>query len=406
MQTQLKLRADRATQDSASGSRTVKILRSAEEVESVREFWSSCSGTLDSDIDVFLTKNSDIPEGLRPCVLVLYRGGKPVALMAGRIVRRRIEFRLGWFTLFKPLVNVFTIRGGLRGDASSDSCQELVRAIIECLKNGEADVALLSHVDADSALFRCLKSKTGFLFRDHFTPLRPHRKRVLPGSIDQLYAELSGNERWRFRRIAKRLSNEFSGKVRVDRFETLAGLDRTLTVVEEVARKTWQRAMGGGFSMEASLLKALRIQAEGGWLRIYTLYLADKPCAFWIGALYRRTFYSEYLGYNLEYASYSVGTYLLSRMMQDFCSEGVEAIDFGSSDEEYKKRYGNVMWHESDLHVFAPSPRGLILSGMKMITVLLREPTRTFLERTNLIQRVKKIWRRVSMNRVESAPGS
>lgn len=396
MQAQLKPEENGAVPLGDSTSRTVRVLRSIEEVESAREFWSSCPGSLDSDIDVLLLAHASTREAPRPCVHVLYRGGKPFALMAGRIFRTRFVFRLGWLSLFEPLVNVLTIRGGMRGDASPESCQELVRGIIQCLKNGEADVAVLKHVEADSALFHCAKSESGALFRDHFTSLRPHRKRELPGSVDQLYADLSGHERKRFRQIAKKLSSDFAGKVRVDRLDTVADLDRTLEVVEQIAKKTWQRNVGGGSHMDAWLLETFKTLAEKGWLRVYTLYLADKPCAFWIGALYWQTFFSEYTGYDQDYADYSVGTYLLSRVMEELCSEGAKAIDFGASDEEYKKRFGNVTWRETDLHLFAPSPKGFALSALRATTVFLHESSRAFLMRTNLIQRAKKMWRRVS----------
>jgi hypothetical protein len=398
-QTQIKFQADLASQELGAVDGAVRILRSATEVEAVREFWSSCAGTRDSDIDIFLGGLRNNSEDLQPRVLVLYRGGKPVVLMAGKIIRREFTFRVGYFRLFKPTVNVMTIPyGGVRGEASSEDCRKFIQEIIKCLENGEADVALLQYVDADSALFRCAKSEPRFLFRDHFTPLRPHRKRKLPGSIEQLYVESSHGSK-QFRRVAKRLSNEFSGQVRVDRFEALADLGRTLAVVEEIAKKTWQRkASSIGFHIkDASLLEALKTEAEGGHLRVYTLHLGGKPCAFWIGAIYQRTFFSDFLGYDPDYARFSPGTYLLSQIMEEFCSQGVEEIDFGFSDEEYKRRFGNVMWQDTSVHVFAPSPIGLALSSMRMITALLNEGARALLKRANLYQNAKIAWRKMAM---------
>src|ERR1035437_4739949 len=104
-QTQLEFQADLATRELGAVDGAVRILRSAAEVESVREFWSSSHGTRDSGIDIFLSGLRSNSEALRPRVLVLYRDGKPVALMAGKIVRREFAFRLGWFRLFKPIVN-------------------------------------------------------------------------------------------------------------------------------------------------------------------------------------------------------------------------------------------------------------------------------------------------------------
>lgn len=400
MQTQTNSEVDLALLEPGRGGVTVKVLRTIEEIENIREFWNSRPGTRDSDIDVFLPNHASAHKILRPHVLVLYRGGKPVSLLAGRIIRRPFGFRVGWFDLFRPVIDVLTIPyGGLRGEASPQNCKELVGELIRCLGNKEADIAYFMHLEAHSELFRCVKREPKFAFRDHFTPLRSHRKRKLPVSVEQLYAELSAHERKRFRQIAKTLSKEFCGQVRVRRFGTTADLDEALAVVESVARKTWQRAMGSGFSMSESRLASLRAQAERGWLRVYILYLADKACAFSMGALYQKTFYSDYIGYDPDYTKNSLGTYLLSRMMEEFCSEGVEAIDFGPSEEEYKKRFGSVMWLQADVHLFAPNLKGLVLSGMESIAVLLREPARACLERTDLIQRVKKIWRKVNIRR-------
>jgi Acetyltransferase (GNAT) domain len=400
MRTDTNSQAARASPESGPDSVTVKVLRSAEEIERIREFWNSCPGARDSDIDVFLPKHPSTHQALRPCVLVLYRGGRPSSLLAGRIIHQRFGFRIGWFDLFKPPLDVLTIpQGGLHGDASSDACKELVREIIRCLRNGDADIAYFRHLDAESALFRAVKSEPGFLFRDHFRSLRPHRKRKLPGGVEQLYKDLSANERQRFRRIARALSREFSGQVRVDRFGDVRDLDAALSVVEGIANKTWQQAMGSGFALSELVLNVLRAEAERGWLRVYILYLGGQACAFWIGALYQRTFYSDYLGYDPDFSKHSPGMYLLSQIMEEFCSEGVGAIDFGSVEEEYKKRFGNVMWLQSDRHIFAPTLKGLIFSGMNSIAVLLHEPARAFLERTGLTQRVKRIWREVRRRR-------
>lgn len=394
-----KFPADLVTQENAACDRTVKVLRTIPEIESVREFWSSTPGTRDSDIDIFFPEGvrdkSDAPQ---PRVFVLYRGGKPAVLMIGKIVRREFVFRIGYFRLFKTMANILTIPyGGMRGDASPEECRTLVRAIIQCLSSGEADTALLQYVGAGSALFGCAKNEPNFLLRDHFTPLRPHRKRKLPARIQDLYAESSQGGK-QFRRVAKKLSNEFPGQIRVDRFKVLADLDRTLAVVEEIATKTWQReASRIGFSIkDAALLDVLKTEAAGSHLRVYTLYLGSKPCAFWIGAVYQRTFFSDFLGYDPGYSHYSPGTYLLSQIMEELCSEGVDEIDFGFSDEEYKKRFGNITWEDASVHLFAPSPKGLTLSVMKLIAVLPHETARAFLKRTNLYQRTKMVWRKIA----------
>jgi hypothetical protein len=396
MQTELQLQIGISTPGADSTPQTVRILRSIEEVESLRSFWSTRSGLRDSDIDVFLTTFKNTPAAIAPYVVVLYRGGDPTALMAGRIDHRRLSFRVGYVSLFKPLAKVITFTyGALRGDASPDNCDRLVREVIASLKKGEADVALLEYIDADSFLASSAKRMPGLLARDYFSPIRPHRKRQLPGSVGQMYAALSGNERKHFRKISKFLTSTFSVQLKIDLSDKPGDLERTLQVVEEIAKKTWQRTLGNGFAISSPIVEFFKTQAERGWLRTYLLYLEDKPCAFWIGAVYQGTFFSDFMGYDPEYARYSPGMYLLSRMMEDFCSQGVQAIDFGFSDEEWKRRFGNVQWAETTRYVFALTPKGLRLSAMKAITVLLHEPARALLARTNLVARAKKGWRRI-----------
>jgi hypothetical protein len=212
--------------------------------------------------------------------------------------------------------------------------------------------------------------------------------------VDKLYASLSAHERKRFRQIQRKLNSDFSGRVRLDRLLGANDLDRALGVVEEISKKTWQEKIGKGLKAAGPQLDLFRLEARKSWLRIYTLYVADQPCAFWIGTVYQGLFYSDFVGFDPAYAQYSPGMYLLSQMMEEFCTQGVQVIDFGFTEEEYKKRFGNIVWRETRLHIFAPTFKGLRLAMMRSAAVLVHEPARWLLTRTNLIQRVKKLWRR------------
>jgi hypothetical protein len=375
---------------------TVKVFQTLEEVETLRDFWSTDPGTRDSDIDVLISVCRSSPDALTPHVIVLYRDGAPTALLAGRIVRRQLAFRVGYFNLFKPFVKMLTVPyGGLRGDPSPENCDRLVAEITHSLRRQEAEVALLEHVAKDVPLFRSAKDQPGLLFRDHFVHLRPHRKRILPRSVDQLNSELSGSERKRFRQIAKKLEKDFPKQVLLDHFENLDTLTRTLETVEGIAKKTWQRRFTGAFNTEGPLVDFFRTEAEKGYLRIYTLHLDGTPCAFWVGAVYQGTFFSDFLGYDPQYSRYSLGMFMLSRVMEEFAATGIREIDFGFTDDEYKRRFGNLTWQEASIFIFAPSLRGLKLSAMKATATMLHEPLRALLDRVNLMQRAKRIWRKV-----------
>jgi len=384
---------------------TVRVYRNFKDIEDLRGLWSTWPGTRDSDMDVFLAACRVSSDVLSPCVFVVYRDGKPSALFAGSVHRRRFPLRVGWLTIFKPMANVMVFPyGALRGDACEENCAALVHELLGCLRNGEGHLAFIEQVSNDSSIYRCANSVPGFFCRDHLAAVRPHRQRRLPGSSEEFYSGLSSHKRKDFRQIFKQVARDFSGQVRVDRCDSPAGLDRALQVVEEIASKTWQRQFGGGFTAaDVSLTELLRTEAKNGWLRVYTLYVGQKPCAFWIGAVYQGTFYNDFVGYDPAYARYSPGTYLFLRIVEELCSSGVKEIDFGFSDEEYKKRFANWTWQGSNVYLYAPTRRGVTLSAMKLITTSLNESARYLLERANLIQRVKRVWRRLRITQTGSS---
>jgi hypothetical protein len=376
------------------GSCQVRVLRTAEEVEEIREFWSSTAGTAHSDIDVLLTTCRAGSPGTRPHVLVLYRDGKPVALVSGVISCMGLSLDFGYLR-FRPVVRVLTVPyGGLRGEASPEDCGLLVREMIRSLKNGEAVAACLQNLDTESAFFNCARFSPSFLCRDHLSNIRPHRGRTLPKGVDQVYRELSSNGRRAFKRIRAKLETDFPGQVLLERFGDAKDLGDFLQVVEAIAQRAWQRRIGGGFNMSAPVIEQLRSAAEKGWLRVYILHLAGQPCAFWTGTIYQGVFYCDYAGYDPAYEEYSPGMYILSCIMEDLCSTGFEAIDFAGGPEEWKKRFGNQIRMETTLHIFAPSFEGIRLGFLRLMIVMVKESVRWFLDRAGLTQKVKKMWRK------------
>lgn len=381
------------------GPLCVKVFRNLEEIETLREFWSSCGGLRDSDIDIFLAEQHSSGDVLRPHVLGLCREGKLEALLIGRIVRRQLLFQVGYFSLKSSQVEIMDFPyGALRGNDNPENCQALICEIMNCLKKGDADVAQLQYVNAESALLHYGLRAVGFLLRDRFSPLRPHWKRELPiNDHEGLQTSFSSSERKRFRQIAKKLTTVFHGQVSLVALGAVDELDRIFRDVGELVQKTWQYKLGqGGFNTGAALRAKLKAEAEMGSLRVYILYLAGKPTAFWAGAAYQGVFYSDFMGYDADYAKYSLGTYILSKVLEDLCLHGVRAVDFGFSDEEYKRRFGNVMWQETSLYLFPPTVKGFRLALTRGITALISNASRSLLQRTGLIQKVKKLWRRTS----------
>ena len=74
------------------------------------------------------------------------------------------------------------------------------------------------------------------------------------------------------------------------------------------------------------------------------LYIADRPCSFWIGDVNQGTFGSDYLAYDAEFEKYSPGMCLILKVIEGFCDEnpqGITEVDFATGYAQYKEVLSN-----------------------------------------------------------------
>jgi hypothetical protein len=183
----------------------IRIARDFAEVESLRDAWSRWPGHRDSEIDFYLMILRSYPEVLRPHVIALYRNGQPEAILIGRLEQKKLAFRVGYLTLFRHKARCLEfVYDGLRGNASPENTEILVREVMNCLRSGEADLAILEFVRIDSVLYQFSKTLPGFLGRDTSPSQTGHESLKLPPSIDELYKRMSSKRRSEIRRKAKK----------------------------------------------------------------------------------------------------------------------------------------------------------------------------------------------------------
>ena len=84
----------------------------------------------------------------------------------------------------------------------------------------------------------------------------------------------------------------------------------------------------------------------------------------------------------------------MMRAIEDFCNAGVKDIDFGPGEGRYKEQFGNHSTLESSAWIFAARPKALFLNAVRTTAGTADSITRKLLEKTNLLPRVKRLWRR------------
>lgn len=374
---------------------SVRVIRDIAGIEEIRSFWESWQHHPNSDIDFYLSRFKLRKEFIRPHIIVAYQGGKPDAFLVGRLDQGEVDLKVGHVHISRPRVRTLSfLYAGLLGNGSRENSQMFAHEILENLRQGEAQMAVLPKLTVGSPLHDVALTVPGFLARDWFHAPHLHCTMQVPKRVEDIYAGISSKGRKNLRLQTKKLLSGFPGKVEIKEFRHPGDLDDLMRDVECVAKETYQRGLGVGFEDTPETRERYSLMAQKGCLRSYVLYLAGEPAAFWVGVVYSGTAHLEFLGFHPKFEDYSPGTFLVTKALESFPQDGVKAVDFGYGEEGYKQRFGKQRSQEATIRVFRPTPKGFVLKAVTMQTELIDQLLKKALQRAGLRLRLKKAWGR------------
>ena len=369
-------------------------VHSLHELENLRKIWSSWPGSRDSDIDFFANLVRSRGDRCRPHVIVLARKAKPDVILIGFRERRRMPFTLSYFTICKPEVTVLEfVDGGLRGNASPENCAVLIQQVVRSLAQGEADLALWGQLDVHSCLYNCALRLPRFGLRDHFPRVEGCWQMNFPKGRDAFLASLSGSQRSKLRRKYRKLLYHFADRAQVRCLSSPVDVKPALRDIRAIADKTDRQRL---FVWDAANIQRIHQQAvvaaERGWLRIYILYVKEKPTAFWMGTVFDHCLQADHVGFDPFWGDFSPGLFLFLHVLEDLRNEDIKTVDFGWGDIQFRQRFGTLQRVGACVHIYAPSRRGL---GLNLLNTSVNYATQgtKFLVRQTSQERAWRIFR-------------
>jgi hypothetical protein len=379
---------------------SISIAKNVEAVEEFRSTWEQWQWHPNSDIDFYLTIIDSRSEILRPHVILINRKGSPVAMLVGRIEDHYLEIKFGYKTILRPKLRILRIvYGGLLGDQSKPIADIFIREIFKEIKQRNIEAIHFENLRVDSVMYRLSRANFGVLCGHDSRKKNVHWKMVMPDEINTFYKKLKSKHRYWLRRMPRLLEKDYPGKVKLRTFQNREDVLLLCNDVEKIAKKTYQRGIGSGFVNNLENQRRMALEADRGWLRAYILYINDRPCAFWIGELYRRRFYLAFTGYDPVFKKYELGTIVFTKMLDDLCTltGNVREMDFGFGDAFYKQRFGDCKWEEASITIFAPTFKGLGINLLSNLNFIMSLSVEFLLNKTKLTDRIKKKWRNRSL---------
>ena len=173
-------------------------------------------------------------------------------------------------------------------------------------------------------------------------------------------ATMGSEHRYSLNRKSKRLNRDFS--VRLEQASTpaqcLEGIDRLI----ELHNLRWQGRGASDAFHTAELIRFHQtiapLAVERGWLRLFTLWLNDRPAASLYGFFYNGKFYFYQSGFHPDFEKQSVGLVVMGMAIRQAIAEGAEEFDFLHGDEPYKRHWAFEKRELSRLELYPPTGLG------------------------------------------------
>ena len=372
----------------------VQVLTSLEELERVRALWEQSQNHPLATFE-FFSLIARTRAQVRPCVVALLRDGEPFSLLAGRLEQVSRPVRLGYARLFSFSVwRVTFIAGGFLGNTSEESLRRMFSALDGLLHSTRAVLANFEQVGADSMFRRVIHEAFGSMRSANVEGLSRHWQLALPDSWESMMKSRGSKHRYWLNRLPRMLDRDFARAWEIRRYDRPGNCSEFVDAAESVARLTYHRVIGVGFSSSDEYIERVKLDATLGNLRGYVLFIRGEPRAFWYCVAHNEILHMMATAYDPMYRSYELGTILLLKIFQDHCGTRIRTVDFGLGDAVYKQRFATASILEGPAYVFSRSVRGMALRCLMGLEHALKQVASRTLEGLHLTEYVKRVWRR------------
>lgn len=378
-----------------------------EAVCQLRSEWEKLQYHPNSDLDHCLLVCRLRSEVLHPWALSVWDGDHCQAIVAGRLEQNRLRPRLGYARLPGVAARVLIIlHEGILGELDAEASQAVVAVLFQTLREGQADlVSLHALPEGLTGVWDALRSRS----RQTLGVVSPawtiHRTLTLSREPGFLLRNMRSKHRSWVKRKDRELSDTFPDQIQWSWHKANVDLPDLRRRMEVVARNTYQRGLNAGFVDSEEMRQRLSLFATRGQTRVSLLEINGEPKAFWLGTVYRGVFYSGATGYTPDMRRFEVGTAMFLRLVDELAREGIERLDFGLGDADYKERFGDNSRSEADVHLFGRTAKSRFfrtyLGGADMLDRFARRAVR----HVGAFARIKQGWRTRIRNRQAAGSG-
>jgi hypothetical protein len=371
----------------------LRVIDDLSQIASLRRPWENKTVNPDVDIDFYeqiVLKRKGVH---KPIIILVEMGDDLVDLLIGRCQQGYAECKMGYYRLFSCSFREIVFVGqSLQGLYSAKVIEAILGLMWQMTTSGQADVIRICNVGCESGLHSGC-SRLGWNIPHNRQALHDHWMAKLPESLEQYLNERGASTRQDLRKKQKRFQRDVNDRAHYITYRTRAEIGAFCGGAEQVARGSYQRALGAGFLNDQEAIQSLEVASAKGWWRGTVLYVDKVPVAFVSGYVLRDTIYLIWTGHTKEYEYYGIGLLIHLKLFEDVLAEGVKWVDFGIGSGTHKARLGTGNQQETDWWIYGRNWHGfqaaVVNNGLGRVYGLFK---RAF-KGTKVEAAIKRAWR-------------
>lgn len=337
--------------------------------------------------------------GSHPVVVELEDEDGRSGMIIARRESMRVSARIGYLQFPTPkLDSLVIVYGGILGKLSPEY---LTGHLCKTLAGrGQWDHIMINSLAIDSPAMISLRQKKDVVVH----PPILHRRLRLDSTFEGIMSRHSGKHRRRLSWERRNLELAFDGKLEWVTLTRPEEVDRVLQDAARIGRCTYHAKVGWLVAENDVWRAQTSLAADADQLRAHFLLGCAEPIAFVLGWNVNSSYHVVAMAYLPEHAKFSPGKHLLLHAIQRACEDGMEWVDYGFGDAEYKRIYGTDSWQESTVHMYGGSLRARLAHGLDIATLRLDRGLKT-VAGSSAAARIKKKWRERLEGHPRDRPG-
>jgi CelD/BcsL family acetyltransferase involved in cellulose biosynthesis len=211
-------------------------------------------------------------------------------------------------------------------------------------------------------------------------------------SFDDYKAKFSSKTRSTINRKVKRFAEHCGGTVRWHAYKTPDEIREFHSLARQVSARTYQeRLLDAGLPGAKEFLLRMEQLAMSNRMRGYILFDRDRPVAYLYCPVYEGVVLYTYLGYDPDYANWSVGTVLQWCALEDLFREAqFRAFDFTEGESDHKRQFATHSIQCANVLFLRKTVRNVVLANAHHAVDTLSANVGTVLTRLGLKARVRR----------------